>query len=316
MVINHWKPQFTKQYGHHWPDTYMCIDTEYTGGNDQKDVICEIGHTIVERGQVVDQLSIILNWLDHPIVPRQWLLQSLGRIHGQMGSAWRITPEVMSSEGMQPEKALKFYYTLMKTWRQRGLPFVAHNGFHADERMLRGHFEGFLQKRFRFGDNGNGLIDTGAIFKATQALACDNPNLNTKLAVWLPQPADTLETYFRRVVNYPAKGIYWKLWKCIEHFGLDVKYKLKEEDCHGALHDSYLTHLLMEEYRSKVTVNNSQESPVDSPDALARMFDQEMAKVGQQRELKAQADDEFEARQGESPRRPKDFARRRRQRSV
>lgn len=319
MIINHWGPTFTKLYHHRWPTSYLSIDTEFTGGNADKDLIMEIGHTLVEDGQVTNRLNLVLDWSGHSVVPEFWVRQALGRVKSQMGEGWRISWDVMKSEGIKPEKALKFYYDLFKTWQDRGLPFVAHNGFYADERMLIGHFAGFLGKKFRFGENS--LFDTGAIFKASQAMDCDIAKVRERQDVWLPRPGDSMETYFRRVTSHPAKGVFWRLWNCVTHFGLDKQYSLEEGKCHGAGYDSYLVHLLFEEFRKRVTEDHSGESGCESPEALARMFDVEMAKTAEAKVQKARqaelAEDEFEERQGATPKVSQAFLeRRRRQRRI
>jgi hypothetical protein len=43
MIINDWDPAFTKKYGTEFPRSYLCVDTEFTGSNEQDDLILEIG---------------------------------------------------------------------------------------------------------------------------------------------------------------------------------------------------------------------------------------------------------------------------------
>ena len=65
MIVNEWEPYFTENYGHQFPDTYLCIDTEYTGGNEREDLITEIGHVMVQNNVVVDRMNIVLNWFSY-----------------------------------------------------------------------------------------------------------------------------------------------------------------------------------------------------------------------------------------------------------
>lgn len=316
VIINHWGPQFTALYGHIFPESYLCVDTEYTGGNEAKDLIVEIGHTLVENRQVVDQFSVVLDWSNHPIVPDHWVRLALRRIELKMAESnrpWRVTYEVMKDEGIKPEKALQFYYQLFQTIKQRKLLFAAHHGYFADERMLRGHFEGFLGKTFRFGEND--LFDTGAIEKASVCLDSPDPEVVKKRKLFLPREGDTLEKYFRRVVGARIKGVYWNLQHCAKKYNIHEKFGLDANNHHTAGFDSLVVHYLMEEFRSRVFRSNAGESGLESPAAFQRMFEQEMAKGRDTREAKERMDRaraEFED-QGKPIRRP---VRRRGQRMV
>jgi DNA polymerase III epsilon subunit-like protein len=298
MIINHWRPEFTKLYGHYFPESYLCWDTEYTGGNREKDLIMEIGHCMVEDRQVVDRLNIVLDWSQHPEVPEDWLRRRLNHQRLQMGDRWRVTWEVMKEEGIHPVKALQFYYKLFRTWSKRQLPFVAHNGYQADERMFSGNVEGFLVKRWQFGDNE--LIDSGAIHKASLLLdSVDPKHIDLKPRV-LPKAGDTMRTYFKRVCHTPAKGVYWKMLDCLQYYNLDEAHHLDLDQLHNAEYDSYCCHLLMEEYRSRVTHNNSGESGIATSEEFARMFEEEMASSKLETEQKTRSVQRFENQAAET----------------
>lgn len=277
MIVNTWGPEFTKLYSHLWPRTYCCLDSEYCGNNAEKDLIVEIGHCIVEDGHVIDQASFILDWTKSDIVPRRWLEASISRIQSRMGDGWKITVPVMEEQGLEPIKVLSFYYDLFKTWSKRGLPFVAHNGYSADERMLAGAFEGFLSKRFTFGDNS--LFDTGAVHKASLIMADRKAFSASIVAKMQPGPTDTLRSYFKRVTGSIVKGVKWNLGDCLKYYDLTSKYVLDDASFHSAGFDSYCTHLLMEEYFKKITHNNSDSAGFESPQALERMFHEQIAKA-------------------------------------
>lgn len=312
VIVNHWKPAFTQRYGHVFPESYLCIDLEYTGFNVDKDVIWEIGHVLVENRQVVDQLSIVLDWTDHPIVTRGWMRGAIERHQQSManvGNQTRLSWGFLRQEGVKPERALEFYYRLLRTARSRGLALVGHNAYSTDERMLRAHFEGFLQRPFRLGDNA--LFDTGALEKASLAVELNRPAPNGKPAWWLPRADDTLRSYFSRVCRYPAKGVKWNLGDAIRRHGLDERYALDLEQCHQAQFDAYLSHLLMEHYRGKIHVSHAGESMLDGPEALQRGFEQAMA-------AKTEGAQDAERQQVRSARAPANFhqTRRRRQRPL
>lgn len=283
MIVNLWSKHFTKLYGHHFPESYLCVDTEYTGGNAEKDLIYEIGHVMVENRQVVDKLSVVIDWTDHPIVPEDWVRHALRRAElrrQEVGQKMHVTWKVMKEEGVKPEEALQFYWELFRRIKERNLVFVAHHGYFADERMLKGHFEGFMGKQFRFGENG--MFDTGAIEKASQCVECQDPMITARRSVWIPQPADTLESYFRRVVYAPAKGIFWNLEHCAQKYDLYRKFALDPEGHHTADFDALVCHYLMEEFRSRIVVSHaSEENPFTDATTLERAFDLEIAKAKQ-----------------------------------
>ena len=250
MVVNEWEPHFTARYGHTFPDTYLCLDTEYTGGDERTDFVMEIGHVMVEDRRVVDQLNIVLDWSVHPGVDEELLRYKLNHIKSIMGRDWRITWDVMKEEGVAPAKALRFYKKFFKAWNTRDLPYVAHNGRVAEERMLRGTFNRYLDHAFVIGDNQ--LWDTGAIFKATALLDSLDPSHSAHRWKCFPKRTDSMKDYFNRVLNVRARGIRWKLKLCLEQY--EVTNQLQDDHrYHQAVYDAYCSYLLMEAYRKEVT---------------------------------------------------------------
>jgi DNA polymerase III epsilon subunit-like protein len=315
MIINHWGPTFTRLYGHVFPESYLCLDLEYLGWNPEKDLVWEIGHILVENRRIVDQLSIVLDWTRHPVIPEGWLRRAIDRSNLNMlnkGKEGKASWDLLASEGIKPEKALAFYYKLIQSAKDRGLCLAGHNLCGADERMLAGNLAGFLQKRFTMGDR---ILDVGAMEKAT--LAIEQGHATGTDAWWLPRKDDTLRSYFRRVCNRPAKGIFWNLADALRRYGLDVRYDLDLTESHRAEFDAYMVHLLVEEFRSHIYVSHANEDVFQSPETLQRGFEQALAKKAHQEE---QTLKEEEASVAEDVRRstaPKDFQRRRRgQRSV
>jgi DNA polymerase III epsilon subunit-like protein len=279
LVVNHWLPYFTKRYGHYWPRTYMCIDTEYTGGNADKDLIVEVGHCIVEDGVVVDSLNLVLDWTQSTIVPRQWLSRRLAWVKNQVGVGWTIDEAKMQREGVDAIEGLKFYYQLLQTWKKRNLPFVAHNGYFADEHMLDGNFSGFISKRFSFGEDL--LLDTGAIYKATRFLESPEADDQDKRKKMLPQANDSLRDYFKRVTHVSLAGIKWNLLACLDHYDLVNKRGINTKTLHNAGNDARCTHYLMEEFFSLITHNNDPGTCCEDRYALERTITEELAKATQ-----------------------------------
>lgn len=250
MIVNEWEPHFTARYGHTFPDTYLCLDTEYTGGDERTDFVMEIGHVMVKDRRVVDQLNIVLDWSVHPDVDLDLLRYKLNHIKSIMGRDWRITWDVMKEEGVAPSKALHFYRKFFDAWNDRDLPYVAHNGRVAEERMLRGTFNRYLNRAFVIGDNQ--LWDTGAIFKASALSESLDPSHDVHQWKCYPKRSDSMKDYFDRVLNTRARGIKWKLKLCLEQYKITDQLQ-DDHRYHQAVYDAYCSYLLMEAYRKKIT---------------------------------------------------------------
>lgn len=275
MIINEWDSAFTGKYGHIFPESYMCFDTEFTGSNERDDLIVEIGHVLVEGERVVDKLNVVINWYDHPDISHSWLDYKLNNLRHIVGPGWKLLPEYVQKHGMPPAKALKAYQKIFKAWQDRDLFFVAQNGQNADERIIRGNFNRFLNKPFKLPDNR--YFDTGAIFKASQIWNAVGDAANYKAAM-LPTRSDTLKTYFNRVCNARVSGVKWSLGLILEHYGLKEKHYVAEDDLHTAGYDAMCLHWIMEEYRSRICKSNDEENPFESPESFQRAYEQEMAK--------------------------------------
>jgi DNA polymerase III epsilon subunit-like protein len=242
MIISHWSPTFKARYGNVFPESYTTFDTETTGFDRRRDVIVEIGHCIVRDCKVVDRLNVVINWLNHPIVPDYFVRNQLTRVRDHMranGRDYHITPERMAREGLEPQKALSFYLEFFSELQSQGEIFAAHNGWNFDVEMLQAHFEGFLLDPFTFHEDQ--ILDTGAIEKASQMIG--DPRT-------LPTDQDTLKSYFKRVAYMRAPGVKWRLDDhCVTRYDLARRHNLDTTKAHSAGYDAYVLHLLMEEYR-------------------------------------------------------------------
>ena len=297
MIANEWGPSFTDNYGHVFPNTYLCIDTEYTGGNERDDLIVEIGHIMVQDGEVVDRMNVVLDWTRHEGISSSNLRYKLDNIRSRMGSDWRVTWEVMQEEGISPLKAFRFYDKLFSTWSDRGLPYVAHNGRTAEERMIRGNFNRFINKPFFM--QSNQLWDTGALFKATRLF--DSKDLSYASQRWksIPEDADSLKSYFNRVIGARVRGLSWNLKYCLEYY--DLIGKLEDSHrFHQADYDAYCSHLLMQKFRSQATRDNSTPAVPGSSEASSDVFDSTRTET----EIEAGANEVLSKLVEEAPRQP------------
>jgi DNA polymerase III epsilon subunit-like protein len=244
-IIDCWPDWFKELYGGSWPRNYCCVDVETTGYSHDRDVITEWGHCLVQDGQVVDKLSLVINWTGNVLgVAEHWLQGRLNTLQMSMLEAGRrchMTTEKMRREGMHPLKALSFIREFLETLSHKHMLFVAHNGTF-DEKMLAGNMMTFkIAPGFTFGDNG--LMDTDGIEKASQLIG--NPRV-------YPRKNDTLRTYFHRVRYTTVQGVKSNLddhcyHKYLKHLGVS------QEDMHGAMTDAHCCHLLMGEFGKQIT---------------------------------------------------------------
>lgn len=242
MIISHWQPWFSKQFGGVLPSSYFCFDLEFTGFNRQKDLIVEWGHCLVRDRQVQDRNNVILNWYAVPeIVPAWWVTERLAHIQRTMaleGRAWHVTPAVMKADGIHPHKALAFMWDLFQEVMGQGMMLASHCGWNCDVDMLTNHFARDLQRAFVI--DPNRMFDTGAIEKASQL----PPEQG------LPRDGETLKKYFRRILATRAKGVYANLdTHCVQKYKFDTRFGIDAKAMHSASEDAYVVHLLMEEFR-------------------------------------------------------------------
>jgi DNA polymerase III epsilon subunit-like protein len=237
-----------KLLGGKWPRDYVCFDLETSGFAKKSDVIVEWGHCIVRDCKVVKKLGMVINWYGSGLLEYGdgGLTRRLQRVREGMaadGRTFRITPAVMRKEGVSPEVALPWMFEFLSMLQSQEEMLVVHNGWKFDIEMIENHFLNCMGERFEF--DPNRVIDTGAIEKASQIF-------DDYRAV--PQPGETLKDYFLRIANWRLPGVKWNLdtW-CMEKYDLAGKYGADPEKAHTAEHDAWLLHLLMEEFRERMT---------------------------------------------------------------
>jgi hypothetical protein len=111
---------------------------------------------------------------------------------------------------------------------------VTHNGFGLDIPITKRQFKRFLGYDFCF--SSDCVLDTGLTEKAYQLYT-------------YPTHKERLDEFYTRVYHTRQEGLSWSLDKLVKDYGLDRRYNLDTRDAHDAEYDSYVTHLLFEEYR-------------------------------------------------------------------
>jgi hypothetical protein len=245
MIVNYWPKWFRQLYGGVWPRSYCCVDIESSGFSVNEDVVTEWGHCLVEDGEVVDRLSVVIDWTDRTVPPDWWVQRRLEQVRHQMelaGKRCHMSYARMKDEGMKPEKAFEFIGKFTAMIRNKKIPFVLHNGFF-DEKMLSANFIQFgFAKGYTFGDV---FIDTEGIEKASQIT--DNVRMH-------PRKNDTLRDYFTRVKYTRVNGVRSNMEPhCYTKYRFHEKYGIDNKTMHGAETDSYCCHVLMREFSALIT---------------------------------------------------------------
>lgn len=242
MIIRHWSDAFKKRFGGSLPKNYLSFDLETTGFY-KADLIVEIGHCIVQDGYAVHRASTFLDWTRHPNIDQRWLRNRLKDVkyaieHDRDGNPsnkhYHITYDTLREQGIRPERALQFYCDLFKEVRNNNGFFLGQNLFSFDARVLDHHLREWIERSWTF--KPNECFDVGAVEKASQ--------LNE-----LPQEGDTMKDYFVRVQRKSAPGVKWNIEHCFRKYQLEERYGLNEDNCHGAGFDSFVSHLIFEEFR-------------------------------------------------------------------
>lgn len=252
-LFNIMRPAF-----HNFPNDYVVIDLETTGIRFHKgsqpffptsDLITQFGYCLVKDCKVVQQGASILNWYTVPEVDANALTERMrftkqvveNKNGAPTGKKYHMTPELMQTGGNPIELLSAFKEYILDGARSNKMFFVAHNGYHFDARMITEHFAYWLKQKFVF--DANEIFDTGMLEKASQC--------NT--SIW---QGDTLKDWSYRVYKARLKNVRWSLDKaCVARYKLADRHYLpldlegRLEAAHDASFDSYLTHLLFEEYK-------------------------------------------------------------------
>lgn len=237
MSVNRWLKLFQDRYGG-FPRNYCVLDIETTGLDPEVDLILNIGHVIVRDGRAVSRMESFLDWTRDSRVDHDWLqdrMESTRWEMAQRGREYKMSYEKLVRCGEDPVVVLQRYHDLIKDQQKEKSAFVMHNGYNFDAPWLCTHFHDWLGERLEFGPNE--IWDTGMIEKACQLDS-------------VPDLCESMRSWAKRVGGIQAKGVKWSLdAHCVPKYDLERRFNLNVADAHGAGYDSYVTHLLFEEFR-------------------------------------------------------------------
>lgn len=210
------------------PQSYLVIDIETSGFSVQKNRIVQLGACPVFDGEVKQEsgFSLLIKR------PRGTMTRGAMEVTG-------ITDEMLMEKGMDPVTALEHMLALFEDFRGKGFMFIGHNLAGFDVPFYEAEFRREnLQWKFREDE----IFDTGTIVKALQLGA-------TVL------DGESLRTFFMRVKEIWAKGVYWALDKyCVPTFQLVSRYGIDVGKHHDAAYDCYVTALILEDIKRLASV--------------------------------------------------------------
>ena len=220
-----------------FPDDYLVIDTETSGSDRQKDVIIQIGWCKVVDRKVVDNNGVILNWIRSPLIDPNWVRKRMASTRDYMISNGKSYPWEYCDllQGIDPVFALSDFLNMLSEVRASGNVLVAHNGAGFDLPLIVNHFKRFLNIHYNF--NLDELWDTGALEKASQLdeLLCEY---------------ETAGNFSYRVTERCNDHVRWSLYEhVVPKYDFVHRYNLDLTKAHTAPFDTYVTHLLFEEFR-------------------------------------------------------------------
>lgn len=227
-----WLKNFYDLHGKDLPANYIVFDLETTGLNDI-DLPTEIGHVIVRDNQVVNQGSFYLDWTQHPDVDANWFFHRLDALQRKMwslGKPFYIDYELVTTRGISPGKALRFYYDLLQDNAKTGGALMGHNMLRFDIPMLTRTFSRFMQLGW-YPQQQQYLFDTGLFEKARQMQ-------------YDVTPGTPIQDVYKKVGNAWAKGVAWKLSDCLDRYKVHEKVEINADKLHSADYDCYCTHLV------------------------------------------------------------------------
>lgn len=202
------------------PDDYLVVDTETTGIDTTKDHILQLGLCFVHDRKPIASMA-------------QYLKRPNLSIHKKASDVHGITLDKIEHEGIEPKYYIPQVVDIFMDWRSKGRMFAGHNLMAFDAPLIERETAG-VGIPFKFGDNE--IIDTGMLVKAAQ------------LGMYM-RPEETLRSFWVRVSQVIAKGIYWSLDRhCYTAYNL-TKYGLSLDKAHDAEADCRLSHFLLEELR-------------------------------------------------------------------
>jgi len=248
--MSQWEDRLFEWLGHGLPIDYLAFDCETTGLSPTEDLPIDFGYAIMRDGVITNSGSWILDWTRRPdLVEPEWLADKLDYVAYQFklqGKPYHYSLQRLREEGRDPVKVLSYALKLFDANRADAKAmFAGHNATAFDSAMLHSCFHEYLGSAWRFDDND--IFDTGCMEKALEtARQYQNPSQ------WLlPNPGETMRSFFIRVKNARRAGVKWNIEACVERYELVQKRLVDPRKLHGAEADARVCCTLIEMHRKR-----------------------------------------------------------------
>jgi len=195
-----------------YPSTYIVWDLETSGLQKEECKILEIGCLLVEKGEIKERKSWLLN---HGIEIPELITELTG-----------ITKELIDTEGKDPKTCLEEFLAILLS--DQTIPHLTHNGLRFDIEWLAYHVAKTLG--YTVGDHklfldslNKRALDSAVFVKAGK----------------LNMPRRWNETFYdwgTRIMNMVVKGVKYNVTLCCQEMGIT------QNSAHRALGDCEATH--------------------------------------------------------------------------
>lgn len=247
MLYNAWPESFKSATGGKYPNTYLCLDTEFTDQS-ENGMMLEFGFVLVKQGEPTLKTSFVLNWYSVPGIDRHALDYKLGRLAEHV-PGWKFTPRFIQRNGQDVDTTLRKVAALLDKWQGRGGLFVAQNGIRADEKVIHHALQARVGRPFSFPENA--YMDTGGLYMAEQIWTSTDPEINRYRPAVIPHKSETMKSYFARLTNLRIRNLSWKLQVIIDRYGIDLGKG--ETSWHTAAFDALCLHHIVKHVGSRIS---------------------------------------------------------------
>lgn len=230
-----------RRWGLTLPTDYFVIDVENVGNiYDKNPLLLEIGCSCVCNTVLKYSTAAILDWFKYDKINHDELRKSLVQTRENLlakdkNCLFRFDEQFVRKYGHEPLAVLEIFYNFLNELNSKNKKLVMHNGFKHDIPILEDNIYNYLGYKFHI--NRDLLIDTGLIEKAWQ--------FNV-----LPAKGESLSSFYAYISEIFLPKIYWSLPRtCVKRYDLIKKHALDTTQAHSAEYDTFVNHLLLEEYR-------------------------------------------------------------------
>lgn len=216
--------------GRGWPDSYLVLDTETSGLDNERDFVIELGWARADGGAVSHSGALLLDWTrpEYAVYHDQIRagMRKAGEHMRSKGRSYRFTFDGLA-EGEDPREVLGDFADMLAEDVAGGLAVVGHNVWSFDRVMLHRNVWRAAGRSLAFPYSN--VFDTAAVEKARQ------------LELWPPEPGESSpERWYTMLATRRTSC------NLDEHCNRVYGLKIDAKKAHTAEYDCIVTHRLLE----------------------------------------------------------------------